>query len=222
MKGVEYLQTRCSEDWENYLDHEFVRQLALGTLPAPCFRHYLQQDYLFLKHYARAFALAIYKSDSLELMRGSLPALRGLIEHEITLHISYCQQYGLEENDLNGILEDIATVAYTRYVLDCGHQGDLIDLFTALAPCGLGYAEIGRRLINHPDTIWEGNPYRSWIEMYSGDEFQSGSQTMHRFINQLLSSVPDNSARWEKLIHIFRTATQMEIAFWQQGIDAAG
>jgi len=29
------------------------------------FHHYLQQDFLFLKHYARAFALAIYKSQSL-------------------------------------------------------------------------------------------------------------------------------------------------------------
>jgi len=221
MKNIEYLQIQCSEDWSNYLDHEFVRQLALGTLPNHCFRHYLQQDYLFLKHYARAFAQGIYKSDSLEQMREILPALRGIIEYESTLHISYCQQYGWKEKHLNGILEDIATVAYTRYILDCGHQRSLIDLFTALAPCGLGYAEIGRRLINHSDTILEGNPYRNWIEMYSGEEFQSGSQTMRTFINQLLLSIPDNSARWEKLIHIFRTATQMEVAFWQQGIDAA-
>jgi len=34
-------------------------------LPEQCFRHYLVQDYLFLIHFARAYALAAYKSETL-------------------------------------------------------------------------------------------------------------------------------------------------------------
>ena len=41
---------------EKYTGHAFVRQLAAGTLPERCFRHYLIQDYLFLIHFARAGA----------------------------------------------------------------------------------------------------------------------------------------------------------------------
>ncbi len=219
MKDTCYLKAQCATDWNRYLHHPFVRQLADGTLPENCFRHYLEQDYLFLKHYARAFALAIYKSNSLEQMRASLPALKGLIEHEISLHITYCHGYGLSEHDLNQVSEDVATVAYTRYVLDCGHQGNLVDLFVALAPCGLGYAEIGRLLAQSNETILEGNRYRSWIEMYSGETFQSGSSTLRVFIDDLLSEIPDDSSRWETLTQIFNTATRMEIAFWQQGLD---
>ncbi len=54
------LRVDCG-DWLAYVDHEFVRGLADGSLPEPSFRHYLVQDYLFLIHFARAYALAAYK-----------------------------------------------------------------------------------------------------------------------------------------------------------------
>ena len=46
-----------------------VLLLATGELPEACFRRYLVQDYLFLIHFARAWGLAIYKSDQLAEMR---------------------------------------------------------------------------------------------------------------------------------------------------------
>ncbi|MHC6804344.1 thiaminase II/PqqC family protein, partial [Vibrio antiquarius] len=47
----------CRQDWQEYTEHAFVQQLAKGTLAQPCFLHYLKQDFLFLKQYARAYAL---------------------------------------------------------------------------------------------------------------------------------------------------------------------
>ena len=44
--------------WEGYVAHPFVVALGEGTLPEAAFRHYLIQDYLFLIHFARAYALA--------------------------------------------------------------------------------------------------------------------------------------------------------------------
>ncbi len=43
-------------------------------------------------------------------------------------------------------VEDFGTVAYTRYVLDAGMTGELVDLYAALAPCAIGYAVIGDNL----------------------------------------------------------------------------
>ena len=59
----------CQTDWEAYTRHRFVQELGSGTLPEAAFRHYLQQDYLFLTHFARAYALAIYKCDNFADMR---------------------------------------------------------------------------------------------------------------------------------------------------------
>ncbi|MEE8549210.1 MAG: thiaminase II, partial [Alphaproteobacteria bacterium] len=51
------LKAACADDWQAYAGHAFVKRLADGTLPEACFRHYLGQDYLFLIHLARAYAL---------------------------------------------------------------------------------------------------------------------------------------------------------------------
>lgn len=40
--------------WQEYTEHQFVQQLAQGTLPKACFQHYLKQDYCYLLHYVRA------------------------------------------------------------------------------------------------------------------------------------------------------------------------
>lgn len=209
----------CQTDWDAYIEHAFVRQLAAGSLAMPCYAHYLKQDYLFLKQYARAWALAIYKSDSLEQMRANSLVLQGLLEQEIGLHIAYCAEWGLSEEQLQAVPESTATVAYTRYVLDCGQSGDQLDLHVALAPCTLGYAVIGRQLAASPDTLQEGNPYKAWIDMYSSEEFQQGAQLHIDYLNTLLLELPEDSPRWQRLQRVFTTATRMEVAFWQQGLD---
>ncbi|NOI74212.1 thiaminase II [Vibrio coralliilyticus] len=210
----------CQSDWQEYTQHAFVQQLAKGTLDQHSFLHYLKQDFLFLKQYARAYALAIYKARTLEDMRRALPSVHALLDSEIGHHVTYCGQWGLTESDLENEPEDFGTVAYTRYVLDAGMTGDLVDLYAALAPCSIGYAVIGKALIESNDTVREGNPYASWIELYGGEEFQSGVAQGAEHFNQLLEEIDLHSQRGQNLIEVFRTATRMEVAFWQQGLDA--
>ncbi|MCG9577035.1 thiaminase II [Vibrio tubiashii] len=209
----------CESDWQEYTEHAFVQQLALGTLPQPCFLHYLKQDFLFLKQYARAYALAVYKARTLEDMRRALPSVHALLDSEIGHHVTYCGQWGLTESDLENEPEDFGTVAYTRYVLDAGMTGDLVELYAALAPCSIGYAVIGKTLSESDTTKLEGNPYRSWIELYGSEEFQSGVEQGAEHFNQLLEEIDLNSQRGQNLIQVFKTATRMEVAFWQQGLD---
>ncbi|MDR9826824.1 thiaminase II [Vibrio sp. FNV 38] len=210
----------CATDWQAYTEHSFVQQLAQGTLEYGCFLHYLKQDFLFLKQYARAYALAIYKAKTLADMRRALPSVHALLDSEIAHHVTYCQQWGLNEEDLEAEAEDFGTVAYTRYVLDAGMAGDLVDLYAALAPCSIGYAVIGKALSQSSDTVLEGNPYASWITLYGSEEFQSGVAAGAAYFDSLLADIDIHSERGQNLIHIFKTATRMEVAFWQQGLNA--
>ena len=214
------LISACQDDWDAYIKHQFVLQLGNGSLPQPCFLHYLKQDFLFLKQYARAYALAIYKATSLSDMRKALPSVQALLETEISFHINYCADWGLTESDLENEDEDFGTVAYTRYVLDTGMTGDLVALYAALAPCSVGYAEIGTFLANDKNTKTSDNQFISWIEMYSGEEFQQSVANSIQHLDQLLAEIDLNSQRGQHLINVFRTATRMEIAFWQQGLNA--
>ena len=143
--------------WQAYTEHEFVCRLADGSLPPECFRHYLKQDYLFLHHYARALALGMYKSGSFNEIRALQQSLNAILD-ETLLHVGFCAQWGLAEADLLREPESAACVAYTRYVLDCGMQGTLADLYAALAPCVIGYAEIGRNLAAR--APWPTTPIR--------------------------------------------------------------
>ncbi|MDN2662606.1 TenA family protein [Psychromonas sp. 14N.309.X.WAT.B.A12] len=213
------LITACQTDWQAYTKHSFVLQLGNGSLAQPCFLHYLKQDFLFLKQYARAYALAIYKANTLADMRKALPSVHALLDFEINHHITYCKNWGLSEADLEAEDEDFGTVAYTRYVLDAGMTGDLVDLYVALAPCSIGYAEIGRFLANDDNTLFEGNEFASWIDLYSGEEFQQSIIDSTQHLDQLLADIDINSKRGQHLVKVFKTATRMEVAFWQQGLN---
>ena len=219
----ERLRKHCSDDWLAYTHHPFIKQLADGSLPTKYFQHYLVQLYLFSKHYSRAYALAVVKSEHLDDLREAAAHVDLQLNYEMALHVDYCEQWGISEEQLDDWPEDDACKLYTRYVLDQGMTGDLLDLLVALTPCSLGYAEIGARLFNDPKTKLAGNPYREWIELHGGQEFQEGAEAMIRYVDRVAERRGVNystttSQRWHSLVTNFRTATQMEMRFWDMGM----
>ncbi len=219
------LRQEAGEVWRAYSHHAFVAGLADGSLPAAAFRHYLIQDYIFLINFARAYALGVYKAETIDEMRHCQATATAILDGELALHIGYCREWGLEETDVLLSLEDPANLAYTRYVLDRGLAGDFLDLLVALAPCAVGYAEIGKRLLASNETRREGNPYWPWIEAYGGEEYQdlglSAVRQLQSAAEHRLGPDPQNSHRFRHLAGVFRQATSLEVAFWQMGLDAA-
>lgn len=209
----------AADGWDGYVAHPFVLGLRDGTLPEPAFRHYLGQDYLFLIHFARAYALAAYKAETLSDIRDAAAGMSAIVDTEMALHVDYCARWGLSEAEMEALPEASATMAYTRYVLEKGLQGDLLDLYVALAPCVIGYGEIGARLAGDPETVRDGNSYGPWIEMYAGDEYQSVARA-HGGVLDRLWSARAGEARLESLSRTFAQATRLEADFWQMGWDA--
>jgi thiaminase/transcriptional activator TenA len=212
------LKERCSNDWNAYITHAFVRGVGDGSLPRASFEHYLKQDYLFLVHFARAYALAIYKSPTLADMRKAKQTLAALLDEEINLHTTFCATWGISEAQMLDEAEATANMAYTRYVLETGNAGDALDLHTALVPCVVGYAEVARWLLDQPGTQLDGNPYRAWIEMYASDDYQRVATDAIAHLDDLGDRL-GASARIDRLSRIFHDATRLEIGFWQMGID---
>ncbi|MBP2228613.1 thiaminase/transcriptional activator TenA [Azospirillum agricola] len=211
------LAAEGAEDWRRYVDHAFVRGMGDGSLAQAAFRHYLAQDYLFLIHFARAYALAVYKGRNLADMRASLGGLKAILDVEMDLHVSLCAGWGLSADELERTPEAKATMAYTRYVLETGLRGDLLDLYVALAPCVIGYAEIGRTLAAAPGALAEGNPYRAWIAEYSGEEYQRVAAAARETLNRLAADSL-TPARFPRLLTIFRQASRLEADFWEMGL----
>tara|TARA_R110002096_G_scaffold108476_1_gene237268 strand:+ start:44874 stop:45542 length:669 start_codon:yes stop_codon:yes gene_type:complete len=214
----EDLKKNCPTEWRDYIEHSFVRQLGNASLAPEAFQHYLKQDYLFLIQFARAFALAAYKSPTLSDLRHAKDGLQAILDTELDLHIRYCNEWGISEDELANLPEARATLAYTRYVLDTGNRGDLLDLHVALSPCMVGYGEIANWLNRRAETIrGDANPYDAWIAMYESDEFQNAMQAEIRWLDERLADV--SPARFEQLTRIFRDATRLEIDFWDMGLN---
>jgi thiaminase/transcriptional activator TenA len=208
-----------SLSWQTYVAHPFVDGIQDGSLPKTAFRYYLGQDYLFLIHFARAYALAAYKADTLADIRDAAAGMSAIVDTEMALHIEYCAGWGLSEPEMESVPEASATMAYTRYVLEKGHQGDLLDLYVALAPCVIGYGEIGARLAGDPRTMRNGNPYAPWIDMYAGDDYQTVACAHAETLDRLWVRRAGRG-RVDGLTRIFEEASRLEADFWQMGLDA--
>ncbi|HAL69116.1 thiaminase II [Pseudomonas fulva] len=212
------LKQAAAPQWRGYVDHAFVQQMGDGTLSEAAFRSYLVQDYLFLIQFARAWALAAYKSRRPADIRAAQAGLAAILD-ETDLHVRLCARWGLSQADIEAAPEHPATVAYTRYVLDCGAAGDLLELHVALAPCVIGYAEIGQSLAACIGNL-DAHPYREWIGEYAGAGYQAVAAAARAHLDSLAArSMTDQ--RFAELAAIFAQASGLEADFWQMGLDMA-
>lgn len=214
------LKAACPDAWQAYTDHAFVRGLADGTLPQAAFRHYLEQDYLFLIQFARAYSLAGYKARTLDDLQRAKDGLAALIDTELGLHVGFCEKWGIDRAGLDALEEDTPCMAYTRYVLERGMAGDLLDLHAALSPCMLGYGEIGRRLGADAFAASTDNPYSDWVAMYAGADYQKACDDQRAYLDRLAGD-DLSERRFAEIARTFADATRLEIDFWQMGLDAA-
>ncbi len=212
------LRAACAAEWEAYTWHPFVRGIADGSLPLAAFRRYLIQDYLFLIHFARAKALAVFKAESLAAMREKTAGIAAILA-ETSMHLRYCAEWGIPEAEVLATPEAAETVSYTRYVIDRGLAGDILDLEVALAPCTVGYGEVALRVEASPARRREGNPYESWIRTYADPGYQALARGAAARIDALGVS-HGGEARFAMLSAVFSEAARLEARFWQMGLDA--
>ena len=197
-----------------------MRQLESGTLPRAAFRTYLVQDYLFLIQFARAYALAVYKGRNLADMRAAQAGLSAILDVEMDLHVRLSERWGLSAIDLETAPEHAATIAYTRFVLDCGASGDLLDLHVALAPCVIGYAEIAARIASPEMATLSEHPYREWIIEYSGEPYARVAASARRQLENLAARAMTEQ-RFTDLAALFGKASRLEADFWQMALKHA-
>ncbi|WP_299349638.1 thiaminase II [uncultured Shimia sp.] len=212
------MREASAETWRDYTRHAFVEGLKDGTLPREAFLHYLRQDYVFLIHFSRAWALAVVKSETHDEMLTAVGTVNALVAEEMQLHVGICEAAGITQDELFATPERAENLAYTRFVLEAGYSGDLLDLLAALAPCVMGYGEIGSRLGAEATS----DTYRDWIDTYAEGDYQSACQAVGDLLDSALTrrigADFEASPRWDRLCHTFRTATELEVNFWQMGL----
>lgn len=209
-------------DWDAYVGHPFVQAMGRGDLPTANFLHYLRQDYVFLIHFSRAWALAAAKAEDMEELRAAIAAAHGLVHEEMPLHVRLCAAKGIDAATLAATEEAPACMAYTRYVLEAGYSGDFLDLMAALAPCVMGYGEIGAGLGAQPRPPGDCG---DWIATYAGEPYQALCRDVGALIDgalaRRLGEGWTQSPRAARLARRFHDATRLEVGFWEMGLRGA-
>ncbi|EMD34312.1 hypothetical protein CERSUDRAFT_158703 [Gelatoporia subvermispora B] len=219
---IRTLISRTQDMWKAYVEHDFVRQLASGTLARESFLHFIKQDYLYLKYYARAYGLLAAKSSTFSSIDAATKTIINIVT-EVSMHKAYCAQWGITEDELRATPESPATTAYGAYLLDVGLQGDSARLIMALAACLLGYGEVGLWLMKEAakPNSWvklDGNPYLKWIQDYSGKDYQAAVTIGIQTLEALAVADPPSELRFQEWLGVWQECTRLEKGFWDMAL----
>ena len=116
MTASQRLMEATADILNAYNAHPFVAGIQNGNLDRAKFRFYIVQDYLYLKEYAKVFAVGVAKAKSLEVMRlfaKYIPVMDG----ELNVHEGYLARLGVTQEEagvskmIGYKLEDIEDIA---------------------------------------------------------------------------------------------------------------
>ena len=207
----EDLRKKGAPIWDKEKQHPFVTGIGDGSLPIESFRYYMRQDYIFLIDFCRAISLAVAKARSVEDMGWFARLLHETLKTEMALHVSFCQDFGITEEELKRTEYSPTTLAYTRHLIQTGFSGGVGEIASAILPCSWGYCEIGQMLYDR--GVPPAQPlYARWIEVYNAPEFAELADWLRSFIDRVaLGSGEKELARMEEA---FLISSRYEYMFW--------
>ena len=194
--------------YQEILKMPFIEELKNGTLPLEKFQFYMLQDAKYLEHYGRALAALGSKAEDNEMALDFFEFGKNALIVERALHEAYFKQFKLEPNQ-EITIEPVchhyihflkSTVAY-----------DPIEVATAaILPCFWIYKEVGDHIYQNQNT--DNNPYKNWIETYSGDEFAEGVKKALQYSDYMAENSTDKGRK--SMLEVFIAASRLEFNFW--------
>jgi len=172
--------------------------VAAGDLPLERFRDYLQQDYLYLREYARLYsALAAKAPDE------HVEHLIGLASNLVTVELAAHRRMGAGFGAVfTGIEPSPVSSAYIAFLHSCA--ADFGAGLVAALPCLWGYGVALAQVAKD-----NAGPYRPWLEVYTSGEYTSMIERHCRMIDETGMPI-------ERALALFDQAMEHELAFWNQ------
>jgi thiaminase len=189
--------------------HDFIRQIADGSLPEEAFLHYLVQNALFLAGYAAALR------DALEI--GVLPPLAELLaglEASISgpaldQHVAEYQSRAGRDPGLHAASPSTITKAYAGHLRASARSGGQAIL-VAILPGEQSYAAAGRYYAASGDLAAD-NPYAGWIAQYADGQ-------VDELVAEILVRIAaaDSAAQTrQELLRVYERSALLDKQFWE-------
>jgi thiaminase/transcriptional activator TenA len=191
----------------------FLTELGEGTLAPAAFRHYLEQDALYLAGYAKALALLAARApDATAASFWALSAhTTGVVEaqlHEDLLSGELLAAAGPATAELT---HSPSCLAYVSYLIACAATESYAVAAAAVLPCYWVYADTGTRLAATARSTPE-HPYARWVAAYDDPGFQESTRRARELVDDAAVAAPGDVPAMHRA---FGTATRYELEFWR-------
>lgn len=192
--------------------HPFLTGLTDGELSPEAFRHYVIQDALYLRDYARGLALLAAKSPEDDWTTMFSEHAKIAIVVERALHESFFAAWNLTEGEVYATPPAPNNLLYTSYLLRVAYERPFHEGLTAFLPCYWIYWEVGKEL----EKKGSSNPlYQQWIDTYSSEEFAEVTRQVIGIVDRVAETLTDEQ-RAQAAEHFVMTA-RFEYLFWEMG-----
>lgn len=174
MKTTDKMLEATKELWKSYNEHPFVKGIQDGSLDKDKFKYYIMQDYLYLKEYAKVFAIGVAKTKTLEtanLFAKYIAVMNG----ELDVHSGYMGKFNVSQEEIDDMKPSLDNLSYTSYMLRVAYEEGEAEILAAILSCAYSYEVIAKKIVeNNPNSIND-EFYGDWIKGYASNEYASGN-----------------------------------------------
>jgi thiaminase/transcriptional activator TenA len=172
--------------WPAIRAHPFLAGLVDGTLPEPCFRHYVEQDSLYLREFGRVLAVLAAKAETAEDFLMFCEHARNTLLVERALHAEFLSMWPRAADAPPPPVDD-ACLLYSSYLARTAWERPYAEGVAAVLPCYWIYLEVGRALapLGSPNPL-----YQKWIDTYAGDAFAKVVAELLEVVNRIGAAAP--------------------------------
>lgn len=209
MTFTEELWASNADLFDAILAHPFITGLTDGTLPPAAFAHFVVQDALYLRDYARALAVVATRAPDPGAMQMFARHAADAVAAELELHSSLMPELGISPAEMAAAGPSPVNLAYTSYLLATTQGGSYAEGVAVVLPCYRVYWEVGKELVRRgsPDAR-----FQRWIDTYSGDEFAAVVRDVIAEADRLGVSL--SGPQRSLAARHYRATTRYEWMFW--------
>ncbi|MDE6189692.1 MAG: hypothetical protein K2G37_05355 [Clostridia bacterium] len=198
--------------WEDAANETFLEEMGKGTLDRQKFLDYIVQDSIYLRDYLKAFAMAMYKSDSLKQMQVFYSILGFVNDSENATRLKYLQDNGMTDDDVEKIQRKPACKAYTQFLLDTAKDEEIPEILMAVMPCMLGYYYVFKSVLDRYPSVMQ-SYFAPLVGDYTSEFYKQCCEYWTEYCNEICKGI--EGERKEKLNKLFEEASAHELYFWQ-------
>lgn len=212
MRTADRLLAAAKEIWESYSTHPFVMGIQDGSLEKERFRYYIMQDFLYLKDYAKTFAVGVAKAKSTETAK-LFSRYIAVMNGEMDIHGGYMGKLHVTQAEIDAMKPSQDNLSYTSYMLRVAYEEGEAEILTAILSCAYSYEVIAGKIVaNNPDSVNDAF-YGDWICGYASEDYAAGNRELLDTLDTL--TVHYTEAQLSHLADIFMACSRYELAFWQ-------